>query len=94
MPRLGVAPTRLCGLCLSSTAPSGHHQVGWGGVGRGRWRRLLAWLPVHGIATVSSGVLAPVMVVLGPLLVGTRTDYPNQLGAAGRVGENAKAVEK
>jgi len=45
---------------------------------------LLAWLPVHGIATVSSGVLAPVMVVLDPLLAGTRTDYPNQLGAAGR----------
>ena len=53
-------------------------------MGRGRWRRLLAWLPVHGIATVSSSVRAPVMVVLGPLLAGMPTDYPNQLGAAGR----------
>ncbi len=54
---------------------------------------MLAWLPVHGIATVSSGVLAPVMVVLDPLLAGTRTDYPNQLGAAGRKAKSCRKAK-
>ena len=76
MPRLGVAPARLCGLCLSSAAPSGHHQVGWGGVGQGLWRHLLAWFSVCGIATVSYSVLAQFVTLLAPLLVGTQTDYP------------------
>ena len=52
------------------------HQVGWGGVGRGLWRRLLAWFPVCGIATVSSSVLAQFVTLLAPLLAGTQTDCP------------------
>jgi len=77
VPRLGAAPARLCGLCLSSTTPAGHHPVGWGGVGPGLWRHLLAWFPVRGIATVSSSVLAQFVTLLAPLLAGTQADYPN-----------------
>ena len=77
MSLLGVAPARLCGLCLSSAAPSDRHQAGRGGVGQGLWRRLLAWFPVCGIATVSSSVLAQFITLLAPLLAGTQADYPN-----------------